>query len=370
MKLCCVFNYNPLYRWPIFHALDEVFGCDFYFGDTVFQKIEQFDARQLKGFQGFIRARKLGKTGFVLHRNIKKIFSRKYTHYLITGESGGIVNWLIQIYAKLTNKKVFLWCHGIHAPIQLKKTRLIYKLFFTHVDGIFLYSSYSIPFMVALGCKKERLFIIHNSLDTKIQTKLFEKPPVSNIYYSHFQNKQPIAIYIGRIQKRKKIDQLLKAIALCKKKGEIINVVIVGSIEDDDKLCELPCQLDIADQVWLYGPCYNEILLAELLFNANVSVCPAAIGLSCIHSLSYGTPVITNDDFENQMPEHEAIINRETGSFFQKDNIENLSDQILYWTKKSIPEREMIRNQARQTILEEWSVDYQINMFTSVIKKL
>jgi glycosyltransferase involved in cell wall biosynthesis len=224
--------------------------------------------------------------------------------------------------------------------------------------------------MVALGCKKERLFIIHNSLDTKIQTKLFEKPPVSNIYYSHFQNKQPIAIYIGRIQKRKKIDQLLKAIALCKKKGEIINVVIVGSIEDDDKLCELPCQLDIADQVWLYGPCYNEILLAELLFNANVSVCPAAIGLSCIHSLSYGTPVITNDDFENQMPEHEAIINRETGSFFQKDNIENLSDQILYWTKKSIPEREMIRNQARQTILEEWSVDYQINMFTSVIKKL
>ena len=54
--------------------------------------------------------------------------------------------------------------------------------------------------------------------------------------------------------------------------------------------------------------CYNEEANAELLYNASVCVCPAEVGLTAIHSLLFGTPVVSNDNFDEQMPEFESII--------------------------------------------------------------
>ena len=81
MKICCVFNYNPLYRFPIYNAMAKEFGCDFFFGDTVFQPLKSFDADKLKGFQGFIKAKRILWNRFVYHSQIKRIFNKAYTHY-------------------------------------------------------------------------------------------------------------------------------------------------------------------------------------------------------------------------------------------------------------------------------------------------
>ena len=59
MKICCVFNYNPLYRLPIYSAMDKEFDCDFYFGDTVFQPMKAFDAEELKGFKGYLKTKRI-----------------------------------------------------------------------------------------------------------------------------------------------------------------------------------------------------------------------------------------------------------------------------------------------------------------------
>ncbi|MCS5968893.1 glycosyltransferase [Klebsiella variicola subsp. variicola] len=53
-----------------------------------------------------------------------------------------------------------------------------------------------------------------------------------------------------------------------------------------------------------------------------------------MHSLNYGTPVITHDNFEFQMPEYEAITDNVTGSFFEYNSAESLAKEILVWTKK------------------------------------
>ena len=111
MKVCCVFNYNPLYRLPIYRAMDKEFDCDFYFGDTVFQPMKSFDPKELKGFKGYIKAKRI--RSFVWHSGISGIFNKNYTHYIIGGNPGLIVTWLILLYAKITGKKVFLWTHGI-----------------------------------------------------------------------------------------------------------------------------------------------------------------------------------------------------------------------------------------------------------------
>ena len=74
MKACCVFNYNSFYRFPIYYRMGTELKCDFFFGDTCFQKIKSFDTNFLPGFIDTICAKKLRIGGLVWYSNIHKIF--------------------------------------------------------------------------------------------------------------------------------------------------------------------------------------------------------------------------------------------------------------------------------------------------------
>ena len=67
MKICCVFNYNPLYRLPIYKLMSETFDVEFYFGDygeEQNKRLKSFDPNQLNGFKGYHRLIKVFK-GFL-----------------------------------------------------------------------------------------------------------------------------------------------------------------------------------------------------------------------------------------------------------------------------------------------------------------
>ena len=78
-------------------------------------------------------------------------------------------------------------------------------------------------------------------------------------------------------------------------------------------------ELGISDQTWLYGACYDDLTLAELFYNSHVCVSPGNVGLTAIHALSFGCPVISHGNFPYQMPEFESIIPSITGDFLQQD---------------------------------------------------
>lgn len=368
MKICCVFNYNSLYRLPIYSAMADVLDCDFFFGDTLSQPIKAFDANLLKGFQGFIKRRNKRFMGMILHTNLSGIFNKKYSHYILTGDINLCVDWLIILYAKLTKRKVYLWTHGLRAVVGNFYKRFLYKLFFAHVDGLLMYNRYGCQFMENIGCKKERLFVFHNSLDTELQTRIYSSLSPTSIYKEHFGNDNPVLIYIGRIQRVKKTEQILDAMHILRTCGLELNLVMVGANVDDNVFDNKIDLYDLKGNVWMYGPCFDESKNAELIYNASVCVSPGNVGLTCIHALSYGTPIITNNNFAKQMPEFEAIKEGVTGDFFEENNIEDLADKIKKWVLLSKDKRARCRQIARRTIVEEWSVDYQIELLQRNIK--
>lgn len=365
-KICCVFNYASFYRRPIYSKMDTMLDCDFFFGDTAFDPIKPFDATALKGFKGYIKAKKTGIVGHIWHSGIRKIFKKRYTHYILIGNPKYIVNWLIIAYAHLTGKKVYLWTHGVKKNMRGFFNRLYHKLFYTGVTGNLMYNRYNCQYMEELGCKSDTLHIIHNSLDTEAQTSIYNRLRPTNIYTEHFGNTAPTIIYIGRIQKSKRIDQILHAIKLLKEKGHIINAILVGASVDDDTTHTLARQLGIENQVWIYGPSFDEEKNAELLYNAAACVSPSNIGLTAVHSLTYGTPVITNDYFNGHGPEFEAITDGITGSFFKENDTADLADKIEYWCNIAHEERQRCRKAARNTVESEWSVAYQTALLTKL----
>ena len=367
MKVCCVFNYPPLYRFPIYKEMAEQFDCDFYFGDTVFEPLKKFDVTELKGFKKYIHAKRTKFKAFVWHSGIASIFSLKYTHYIVTGDASMIVNWFIIIFATIFRKKIYLWCHGEKTYIRKKTTLIMLKAFYRNVTGILMYNHYNCRFMEALGINPDRLYVIHNSLDTQLQTKYYSLLSTTDIYKQHFGNDYPTLIYIGRIQRVKKTELILEAMHLLQQKGYKLNLVVIGENVNDTKFGKKLIEYKLEKNIWMYGPCFDEAKNSELIYNAAVCVSPGNVGLTCIHVLSYGTPVITNGNFAKQMPEYEAIIEGKTGDFFKEDNVQQLAEKIEYWTSLSDEQRNECRKNARKTITQEWSVEYQMSLLKRLL---
>lgn len=367
-KICCFFNYPPHYRFPIYKAMSETFDCDFFFGDTVFEPIRKFDVNNLNGFKQNFKAVKTKFKGYVWYKGCLQLFRFKYDYYILTGENCIIPNWLILLWAKITNRKVLLWTHGVHETISKKTTRFVLSMFYTHADYLLMYNNYNWRYMEQVGCNCKQMRTIHNSLDTSLQTQIYSTLKPTNVFKNYFGNDNPVVIYIGRIQKRKKLEQVIEALALGQKQKFEFNVVIVGSTLDNDSVMHLVERYGLCDKVWFYGPCFDEKNNAQLLYDSSVCVCPAEVGLTAIHALSYGCPVISNDNFEKQMPEFESIIEGKIGSFYRENDISDLLTKIMYWCKLSDTRRMQIRKDTRKLILSEWSVDYQIKVLKELLK--
>ena len=97
---------------------------------------------------------------------------------------------------------------------------------------------------------------------------------------------------------------------------------------------------------------------------SDLCVIPGNVGLSAMHALSAGIPVISHDNFDIQMPEFEAIIDGETGSFYEYENIDDLIKKIHNW---AFDEQKLLnaRFHCREIIKKKYHVDYKID----VIKK-
>ena len=371
MKICCVFNYNPLYRLPIYKLISQTFDAEFYFGDFGEERnkrLKSFDPNQLNGFKGYHRLVPLLK-GFMWSRQPLKLLKRKYDVYLLTGDPSYLINWIIILFAKLFGKDIYCWCHGPKEYVRKGKTRIYLGLFYKSMNGILMYNSYNCKYMTDLGIPSDKLHVIHNSLDTHLQTHIYDNLSPTDIYREYFKNPDPVVIFIGRIQKRMKVQYLIEAQDRLLKKGVTLNVVLVGPYLDGADIRSLVASKGLTDRVWFYGESYDEMVNSQLLYNADVCVAPGTVGLTAIHTLSYGTPCITHNNFSIIGPEFEAIKDGVTGTFFEEDDIDSLTDKICQWIGLSDDDRLAVRANARKEIVQNWSVDYQIYILKKVFNE-
>lgn len=79
----------------------------------------------------------------------------------------------------------------------------------------------------------------------------------STIYSDHFSNFYPVLFYIGRIQSVKKIEMIIQSMDILRRKGLLMNLVIVGKDVDGVHLENEVNKYNLGSHVWLYGPCYD-----------------------------------------------------------------------------------------------------------------
>ena len=175
-------------------------------------------------------------------------------------------------------------------------------------------------------------------------------------------------IFIGRLTKVKRLDMLINAVALLKQWGCTYNIVFVGDGEMRQDLKYLVTKKDLANNVWFYGACYEEQTNAELIYNADLCVAPGNVGLTAMHTMVFGCPVITHNDFKWQMPEFEAIIKGVTGDFFKYGDTESLAETINDWFVLKQNKREEVRQNCFKEIDTNWNPKFQMEILKKYLK--
>ena len=365
MKICNVYNSPSHYRETIYRELDNSFDCFFIFGDLDY-RVKTFDISNLKR----ATRRHVYRIGNItLFPAMYKQLLKDFDCYILTAATNCLTTWIFMLIARMfKNKKVFLWTHGVYG-YESRKQLMVRKLYYGLSDGLFFYGGYCKEQAVKLGvCPERKIYLIHNSLDYNRQLVLRNSIKQSDIYTRYFKNENPTIIFIGRLTKVKKLELLINAVNILRGDGCLCNLVIIGEGEEADNLKKLVAELHL-NSVWFYGECYDELKNAELIYNADVCVSPGNVGLTALHSMMFGTPVITHDNFSKQMPEFETIIKGKTGFFYEEENVQSLANTIRTWIDINKNNRDAVRKECYHVIDTAWNPKYQIEVFMEAFSK-
>ena len=329
-RICFITNVASHYRKEVCELLDKNLDCDFVFGDKVVSDIKVFETKDFRNHVEIVH-NSLTKEGAVIWQwgTLKYLF-RPYLAYIVIDDICCFSNWVFMILAFLMHKKTFMWSHGYYGK-ETKLKRIIKWPFYHMATRIITYGNYAREIMIKEGYHPERISVLHNSLAYSEQIVLRSPDLQSSIYQRHFNNSYHNLIFIGRLKPIKKLDMIIEAMTLLKKKGMLLNLTFVGDGEERPMLEKLAKSHDLEKNVWFYGACYNERKNAELVFNADLCVAPGNIGLTAMHVLMFGCPAVTHNDFTHQMPEFEAIQPGVTGDFFEYGSESSLADTIQRW---------------------------------------
>jgi len=299
---------------------------------------------------------------------IRKCLKGKFEHAVFIGEVSRLYIWIAAIVCRMRGIKVTFWGHGLYGN-ESKFKLIIRKIFFRLANYHLLYERRAKELMTRQGFSPDKLYVIFNSLDYDTHKSLRSKlRTIDKTHVFSFLNNPflPVIIFIGRLTVVKKLDMLFEAVNRINESTPKVNLVIIGDGPEKEKLER--AGIKGIENKWLYftGACYDEEKIGQFLSKSDLCVSPGNVGLTAVHSLSFGTPVCTHDNMSNQMPEAGAIQDGYSGFFFKENDIVDLKKKIENWFSNNKDEN-LIRDRSYEIIDKYYNPHYQLTVIDRLV---
>jgi len=288
--------------------------------------------------------------------------------YILVGDAHYLSSWLGAILVRMRGRRLLFWSHGWTRTDRGLKG-LLRRMFYRLADGLLLYGDRAREIGISAGFSADRLHVMYNSLDydqqrdcaesvlpeelAALRTRLFGSDPV------------PVVIATARLTGKKRFDLLIRALGLINRGGRRVDLLLVGDGPARAALEQLAAGEHV--HVVFVGSCYDERKLAALYACASVTCAPGEIGLTCMHSLGYGVPIVTHADPALQMPEWEAIVPGTSGDLFKPGDVADLAAKLAHWTQQpGVPEQ--TRRACQSRIAQRYHARVQAHAIESALE--
>jgi glycosyltransferase involved in cell wall biosynthesis len=230
-----------------------------------------------------------------------------------------VFSWL---YSKAFNKKFIIWsAETIHTAKYYSKLRHVLRKFLVRqADGFIVSGSLAKEYLLSLGAKEGKIFLAYYSIAPELLGLDHNKEKEKR----KSKEKRKKILYVGRLDRLKGVDLLIRAYKQVKEKYPNIELCLVGDGPDKDELKELA---EGTDDIFFEGYKQYDQLLPYYL-NSDLFVLPTlkdVWGLVVNEAMMCGLPVICS---KYAGCCQDLIKEEENGLVVDPQNLKELSDSI------------------------------------------
>ncbi len=358
----------PNYRLPVMIAMDQSSRINYTFlsGGVDLEGVRHADITAISRYEH--APFKFISRFMWQQQTLNLAACRKYDCVICLGDPNFLSSWAAAIIGRLSRTPVVFWTHGWLRPEHGIRS-FVRNVFYRLATHLFVYAERGKQLGAAKGFPSEKMTVVYNSLDvdaadeiiSKIEAGDMQAPELSSMFKDITR---PLLICTSRLTEKCRFDILFEAACVLQKSGKPVNILLVGDGPERAALEKKAVNLGI--NVHFFGSCYDETTVGNLIYHADLTVSPGKVGLTAMHSLMYGTPVVTHGNLDEQMPEVEAIEPGETGLLFRKDDSNHLAEAISDWIATA-KDRASIRDRSRTLIKTKWHPKVQARIIEDAL---
>lgn len=245
-------------------------------------------------------------------------------------------------------KPVLGWGLGSPPVRGFRKGRRL--SFIRQFDAMIAYSQRGAEEYAALGFPRQKIFVAHNSVSP---------PPVSVPDHRPWTVDRFTILFVGRLQARKRVDDLLRA---CAELGSNPRLMIAGDGPKRETLESLA--KDIYPRAEFLGAKHGREL-APYFREADLFVLPGTGGLAVQEAMSYGLPVIVAQGDGTQ----DDLVRKENGWQIPPNNF----DALLATIKEALSDVARLRKMGEESyriVKEEINIEKMVESFVTALNSL
>jgi glycosyltransferase involved in cell wall biosynthesis len=262
----------------------------------------------------------------------------------------GAIRWM-----RVHRRPVIGW--GLGAPplsgplAALRRNRRLALL--KHLDAMITYSQKGAEEYTALGFPPDRIFVAANAVAPAPSHPLPKRPDPQTL-------QKPRVLFVGRLQARKNLDNLIEACAALPAASQP-ELVIVGDGPDRERLEALAAEAYPATV--FTGALYDDALDTQFRA-ADLFVLPGTGGLAIQQAMSFGLPVIAAEADGTQ-----ADLVREGNGWQVPPNDVDILQATLAESLSDLPRLRRMGAESYRIVAEEINLDRMVQTFIEALNR-
>lgn len=271
--------------------------------------------------------------------------------------------------AKMAGIKVLWWAQ--HRGSSSTNLSTAVRLFVSKLlsDVFICYTRTGLEYLVEKGFSRSRVFATGNTIDQRPIREAIDYWTTERL--ADFQGRVGIVgkklfLCCGYMRTKVRLDLFIRAMSSDALKDVVL--AVIGDGEMKNSYIELARALGVDSRIIWRPATHDQNEMAPWFLSAKAFVYPGAIGLSILHSLSYGLPVITHGNEEHQMPEFEVMEDGKTGCIFPEGDVEGLVNACV----KILADKERLSEMSKysqKVAFGKYSMSQMVENFSEAIEE-
>lgn len=297
---------------------------------------------------------------------VKKLLSGKFDLIVMGPELRIFSNTLVWLLCFFTRSKIVWWTHGFNLHIKNKGLsfvidRVFKTLMMKYSHNILLYNDYRVDELVAWGIDPEKMIVLNNAINEKphqLALRNVTQECIDRIETATRSSKHTL-LFIGRLTSPKRADLVIELAGKLIKPLPDLRVFIIGEGKERPNLELQTKKMGLDRNVFFLGAINNPDELSGYMALADFSILPGAVGLSIVHSMICGIPLVTLQDSPHN-PEISYLKDNYNG--FAATGLKEMEEWIIEQFYNPMKIQEMKENCLRM-IKTDVNLDHMVSQF-------